>query len=190
MPPTKTRPTAKKPSPAAAPPTAPGAAAPEPRAKRSTGAARRYEAKQTRKRKAGATERHAGPEPLPTPRAKKPRPSLGARIEPAPALTPRDELFLAGLRVHEDALLSGADVLPRTQNIVANVQFDGRMNLHHLAANSFCIELQPSNFAAAIMRQEGLNATSLIFKNGTVICVGTTNSEVALLACQRPSSPS
>jgi transcription initiation factor TFIID TATA-box-binding protein len=157
---------------------------------RSAGATRR--AKNKVERKPSASRRGRAPAPLPAPPAAAAAPlDIGRERAAATALTPADAAFMCDLRVHTDALLSSNEVLPRTQNVVAKVVFDDTLNLHHIAANSFDVELQPSNFAAAIMRQKGEragkgdNATSLLFGKGTLICVGTSSAEIARLASQR-----
>ena len=109
---------------------------------------------------------------------------IGPRRAPPETLAPVERAFLDGLAIHTDQNLNSDEVLPITQNVVVKVEFADPHNLHHIAANSFDAEYQPSNFAACIMRQKGHNATSLLFEEGTLICVGTSSSEVARLACQ------
>lgn len=96
-----------------------------------------------------------------------------------------DAEFLASLRVYRDERLSRQETLPRTQNVVAKVMFADTFDLHQVTRELSHFEYQPKNFAAAIARQSEGNATTLLFKNGVMVCVGTNSREAARLACQR-----
>ncbi len=74
------------------------------------------------------------------------------------------------------------------QNVVSSAHLCCKLNLKHIARNTYNVVYKPKNFDAVIMKLRRPQVTVLIFSNGKIICTGAktvADSRIGARRCAR-----